>query len=106
MLPTNSASIGTITFLSSGQLDPQNTPFVNDGMQVSLYHVPNPAPGQHYYAWAWVQTNTIFLGALQNQQGNATLSYIDSQHRNLLAYVSSFLVTEQPLGSITNSAIT
>jgi eukaryotic-like serine/threonine-protein kinase len=86
-----SASIGSVTFLSSNQ-------FVNNGMQVHLSHVPNPSPGQRYYAWAQNATgtaNTIFLGALQSRQGNATLLYFDSQHRNLLAYVSSFLVTEQ-----------
>jgi len=60
--------------------------------------VPNPAPGQRYYAWGQDHIGAasfIFLGAMQDQQGNATLSYVDSQHRNLLAYVGSFLVTEQ-----------
>ena len=99
----SSASIGTITFLSSGQLDSQNTPFMNDGLQIHLYHVPAPASGQRYYAWAQDYpdtTHTIFLGALQNQHGNALLSYTDSLHSNLLAQMSKFLITEQPLSSL------
>jgi serine/threonine protein kinase len=92
------ASVGDATFLSSGQLNSQNTAFINDGIQVHLSHVPNPAPGYRYYAWLQDHTGattSIFLGALQDHQGNVTLSYIDSQHRNLLAYVGSFLITEQ-----------
>jgi eukaryotic-like serine/threonine-protein kinase len=100
--PISSASIGAITFLNSGQLDSQNTPFMNDELQIHLYHVPDPASGQRYYAWTQDYpdtTHTIFLGALQNQHGNAMLAYTDSMHRNLLAQMSSFLVTEQPLNS-------
>ena len=101
--PISSASIGSATFLNSGQLNSQNIAFMNDGMQVHLSHVPNPAPGQRYYAWIQNQAKTItsiFLGALQDYQGNATLSYIDTQHRNLLAYVSNFLVTEQSASTV------
>jgi serine/threonine protein kinase len=103
-MPTiSSTSVGTITFLSSGQLDSQNTPFMNDGLQIHLYHILDPAPGQRYYAWAQDYpdtTHTILLGALQNQHGNATLAYTDSLHRNLLAQMSKFLITEQPLSGI------
>jgi eukaryotic-like serine/threonine-protein kinase len=99
--PISTTSIGTITFLSSGQLDAQNIPFTNDELQIHLYHIP--ASGQRYYAWAQNYpgaTETLFLGALQDQHGNAVLSYTDSLHHNLLAQMSSFLITEQALSSI------
>ena len=96
----NAASVGTITFLNSGRLDAQNTPFMDDGLQIHLSHVPDPAPGQRYYAWAQDSTtHATFLGALQNQHANALLSYTDSLHRNLLAQVNNFLITEQPLSN-------
>ncbi|MBA2679255.1 MAG: hypothetical protein H0U76_12765, partial [Ktedonobacteraceae bacterium] len=96
-------SVGTITFLNSGQLDAQNIPLINDVLQIHLSHIPVPSPGQRYYAWAQNYPGThdmLFLGALQDQQDNAVLSYTDSLHRDLLAQMSNFLVTEQPLNSI------
>jgi len=98
MMPASSASVGSATFFSSGQLDGQNIPFMNDGVQIRLYHISDPTPRHRYYAWLQnppIETASIFLGALTIAQGSATLSYTDSQHRDLLAQMSRFLVTEQ-----------
>lgn len=95
-------AVGTVYFLSSGQVNPLNSQGIDDELQVSLHNVPNPPSSKSYYAWlssvpltgegAWVP-----LGTLQISQGNAQLPspYNDPQHANLLLNASSFLVTEE-----------
>ncbi len=90
--------VGTAGFVSSGQFT-NGVPGINDGVQVRLQNVPNPAPGNQYYAWLednHVETQSVYLGILKVNQGIATLVYSDSQHRDLLAMMNKFLVTEEP----------
>ncbi len=96
---SSSAIVGTAAFVSSGQLNANGMPGRNDGIQVRLQNVPPPAPGNQYFAWlqdSQVETVSTYLGALKVNQGIATLSYSDSQHRDLLASMGNFLVTEEP----------
>ncbi len=96
---TSSTIIGTAAFVSSGVLNADGTPSRNDGILVHLQNVPPPAPGNQYYAWLQdnqVETVSTYLGVLKVNQGVATLSYTDSQHRDLLASMGNFLVTEEP----------
>lgn len=90
--------VGTVSFSSSSQLDNNGAAVINDSVQVSLLHVVDPAPGNHYYAWLQdnqVETASVYLGILKVDRGVATLSYTDAQHRDLLAQMSHFLVTEE-----------
>jgi hypothetical protein len=43
--------VGDVVFLNSGQLNAQNSQGVDDEMQIDLHNIPNPAPGESYYAW-------------------------------------------------------
>lgn len=96
----NTSFVGHASFTSSRrQLNNQGLQSINDGIQISLRNIPNPAPGNSYYAWlenSNVETTSILLGKLSLNQGVASLSYTDSQNRNLLSFVSNFLITEQP----------
>lgn len=95
---TSSAIVGTAAFVSSGQLDANGMVGRNDGIQVRLQNVLPPAPGNQYYAWlqdSQVETVSTYLGTLKVNQGSATLSYSDTQHRDLLASMGNFLVTEE-----------
>ncbi len=63
-----------------------------------LQHIPAPTLGNNYYAWLQdnqVETASVYLGVLKVDRGEATLSYSDAQHRDLLAQMSHFLVTEE-----------
>ncbi len=65
---------------------------------VHLHHVSDPSAGNNYYAWLQdnqVETASVYLGILKVTNGDATLSYTDAQHRDLLAQMSHFLVTEE-----------
>lgn len=98
--------VGQASFISSGQLTAQNTPASNDGIQVRLEHVANPSSGHRYYAWLQnnaTETTSILLGALTINNGVATLSYTDTQHRDLLTIMSNFLVTEESAGVTPNN---
>jgi eukaryotic-like serine/threonine-protein kinase len=94
--------VGSVYFLSSGQVNPQNTQGVDDEVQVNLHNIPNPAPGKTYYAWLrsvslQAEGPWISMGTLRVTQGNAQLSsiYQDPGHANLLSDVRSFLVSEE-----------
>ena len=95
-------TLGEVYFLNSGQLNLLNSQGVDDRLQIDLHHIPNPAPGQSYYAWlsnvaVGAEGQSILLGTLNVSQGNAQLSipYQDPQYANLLLNASSFLVTEE-----------
>jgi len=95
---SSTSIVGHAAFTSSQQLNSQGVPGINDGMQIQLQNIPAPASGNSYYAWLQdnqTETQSIFLGALALNQGVATLSYADSQHRDLLTTMNSFLVTEE-----------
>ena len=90
--------VGHAAFTSSQQLNSQDVPGINDGMQVQLQNIPAPASGNSYYAWLQdnqTEATSILLGPLTINQGVATLTYMDGQHRDLLTMMSSFLVTEE-----------
>ncbi len=99
--PAANSMVGSVIFLSSEQLNNQNSQGVDDEVQVNLHNIPNPAPGESYYAWLKsapinVEGSWILLGTLQVNHGSAQLTsiYQDPQHANLLISASSFLVTE------------
>ena len=95
---TSATIVGTATFVSSGVLNADGVPSRNDGILVHLQNVLPPAPGNQYYAWLQdnqVETVSTYLGILKVNQGVATLSYTDSQPRDLLASMGTFLVTEE-----------
>ncbi|GHP00908.1 hypothetical protein KSF_109550 [Reticulibacter mediterranei] len=86
---------GTLSFSSSGQLDPTSSKGLNDIVTLSLSR-NQLAPGMSAYAWLLSDKTQdgippILLGTLQGTQ----LTYQDQQHRNLLASYSRLLVTEQ-----------
>ena len=94
--------VGDVVFLNSGQLNAQNSQGVDDEVQIDLHNIPNPAPGESYYAWlknaALENEGTwVLLGTLSVHQGNAQLPspYQDQRHSDLLLNASSFLVTEE-----------
>ena len=93
-----SGIVGTAAFFSSSQLDNQGASSINDSILVHLHHVPDPSSGNNYYAWLQnnqVETASVYLGILKVTNGDATLSFTDAQHRDLLAQMSHFLVTEE-----------
>ncbi len=100
--PPPPTAVGDVIFLSSEQLNAQNSQGVDDEVQVNLHNIPNPAPSQSYYAWlkdAPIKDEGPFtlLGILHVNQGNAQLPspYLAPQHADLLLDASSFLVTQE-----------
>jgi eukaryotic-like serine/threonine-protein kinase len=90
--------VGHAVFTSSHQFTAQGTA-INDGIQVNLQNIPVPASGNSYYAWLQNgerETQSIYLGPLNVNNGAATLTYTDQNHRDLLAIMGNFLVTEEP----------
>ncbi|HZS76170.1 MAG TPA: protein kinase [Ktedonobacteraceae bacterium] len=93
--------IGNAFFLSSGKQSFNNPPGNNDEFQIDLQNTPGPSSGKSYYAWLLPDKNQsesppVFLGTLTINRGKAHLFYPgDSQHTNLLAITSRFLVTEE-----------
>lgn len=92
---------GHAFFISSGQVSETSSEGITDELQVDLYNVPPPAPGKSYYGWLEPDTiNTmgapILLGKLAVNHGEIHYLYPgDTQHTNLLAITSRFLVTEE-----------
>ncbi|MBV9230994.1 MAG: hypothetical protein JOZ18_16920, partial [Chloroflexi bacterium] len=102
----NANVVGVASFFSSGELNNQNVPSINDGMEIHLQNIPAPAPGNRYYAWLQdnqTETVSIALGPLTVNQGIVSLTYMDSQHRDMLAMTSNFLITEEPANVIPNN---
>lgn len=99
---TAPASVGQALFVSSGQLNMTTNQGSMDQLQINLQHIPNPASSQSYYAWLLpdiknVEAPDILLGKLSVNQGAIHFFYKgDSQHTNLLAITSRFLITEEP----------
>lgn len=99
--PVAPAAVGRIAFLSSGQLSENSSQGIADQVLIDLHNLPNPAPQKSYYAWLLgdkqqSDAQTIFLGALQLNNGAAHLLYPgDASHTNLLQITSRFLVTEE-----------
>lgn len=97
-LPT--ASVGRLTFLSSGQLNPTSSTGSNDILSLDLAGLTGPHQGMSYFAWLLADKTQdakppILLGKLSVVGGNAQLSYQEPQHRDMLVAYSRLLVTEQ-----------
>jgi hypothetical protein len=99
--PANKDTIvGHAFFLSSQQVNSDNSQGVNDELLIDLHSIPDPAPGKAYYGWllgdeSLSEPPVIPLGQLPINHGTVSMLYSDKQHANLLLYESRFLVTEQ-----------
>lgn len=96
----NNQAIGSVSFVSSGQISEQNNNGENDGVVINLQNLQPPASGNAYYAWLLpdlknVEGNPMALGRLNVTNGRANLQYFDPSHINLLAITSRFLITEE-----------
>ncbi|HEX7737997.1 MAG TPA: hypothetical protein VF458_24340 [Ktedonobacteraceae bacterium] len=104
--PTAPRPVGSITFLSSEQLNENTSQGIDDQVQISLHSLGMSAPGKSYYAWLLGDANqseaqSILLGKLSVSNGSASLFYAgDALHTNLLQLTSRFLVTEED-GAVT-----
>jgi hypothetical protein len=100
--------VGQAFFVSSGQVNLTTNQGSNDEFQINLQHIPDPTSGNSYYAWllpdkSQVEAAPILLGKVPVNNGSIHFSYSgDSQHTNLLATTSQFLITEES-ASITPS---
>lgn len=91
-------NVGQLSFNSSQQLDVYGAQGFNDKVQLHLTNLSDPAPGNRYYAWlrgGKAETAAILLGALTINQGQSSLAYADTQHRDLLASMDEMLITEE-----------
>jgi hypothetical protein len=94
-------SVGQLSFGSSGQLDPISRTGLNDLVTLSLDHLPALAPGTHDTAWLLPDAQhsgmqPLLLGTLLVARGEAHLSYVEPDHRNLLLIYSGVCITEAP----------
>lgn len=98
---STSTVFGQAYFVSSGKMNQQAIPFSNDEFQIDLSNIPNPQPGKSYYAWLQPDNlqgdmATLLLGRLPVNHGSVHFPYTgNSQHANLLATYSRFLITEE-----------
>lgn len=94
-------TVGSITFLSSEQLNETSNQGIDDQVQITLHNLGQPASGKSYYAWLLgdadlAESQSILLGKLNVANGNVSLFYPgDAEHTNLLAIGSRFLITEE-----------
>jgi eukaryotic-like serine/threonine-protein kinase len=95
---------GQAFFVSSGQLNANGYPGVNDELQVNLRTVPDPPAGMSYYAWLLRDitqpvSTPILLGKLFVNHSEVHFLYRgDQQHTDLLAITSRVLITEEDAG--------
>ena len=95
------ASVGSAYFVSSGQVNETTNQGANDEFQINLHNIANPQSGKSYYAWlmadnSQVEGATLLLGKLSVNNGNINYLYSgDTQHTNLLAMYSRFLITQE-----------
>src|SRR5579875_3048318 len=98
---TTSTSVGQAIFMSTGQLNETTNEGSNDELQITLHNIPAPPPNTSYYAWllpdlSQSEEPPVFLGALTVNHGNIDYLYKgDSNHTNLLAITSRFVITEE-----------
>jgi len=92
---------GQAFFVSSGQLNANGYPGMNDELQVNLYNIPDPPAGMSYYAWLLRDitqpvSTPILLGKLFVNHSEVHFLYRgDQQHTDLLAITSRILLTEE-----------
>jgi hypothetical protein len=95
------APVGQAFFMSSGQVSLDGNQGANDEVQVNLIGIPMPPTGKSYFGWLLPDLNQseapdILLGKLPVSHGAVHFLYTgDSQHTNLLAMTSRFLVTAE-----------
>jgi serine/threonine protein kinase len=100
-MPTISNVVGSVRFVSSGQLYNNNNLGINDEVQINLHHLAAPPHLKAYYAWLLgdeKESPPLLLDtkALPFNQGNVQWLFPgDSQQANLLATYSRFLITEE-----------
>jgi serine/threonine protein kinase len=98
--------VGDVFFVSSGHLEKSDSQGIEDEVQIDLHGIPDPAPGNEYYAWlldsnAQNLTRAIPLGSLTIDQGKVSVLHKhDQQYTNLLAKSSGFLITEENANQI------
>lgn len=98
--PVASTATGHAFFLNSGQLNENTTQGINDELQIDIANLPDPAPGKSYYAWLLGDSSQseeapLLLGRLTVEHGSVHFLYAgNSQHANLLAVASRFLLNE------------
>jgi len=92
---------GQAFFASSGLLGSKNSSQgTTDELQVNLQGIPDPHPGESYYAWLLGNNQIVipatFLGTLVANRGQVHFSFQGTaQHDNLLVNYSRFLITEE-----------
>ena len=95
--------VGHAFFISSGlnSTNPESSQGITDKLQINLQKISPPQPGKSYYAWLLnsktSELKPIILGKLTvNSDGTASLTYPgDTQHTDLLASNTRFLITEE-----------
>jgi hypothetical protein len=92
--------VGSVYFVNSGQLNPDNSQGINDELLIDLHHLSAPQPGNAYYGWLLgdkTQNESVTpLGLLPVNHGDVSLLYqSNQQHSNLLTNRSRFLITEE-----------
>ena len=93
--------VGQAVFVSSGKINEITNQGSNDELQINLHNIPDPQAGTAYFAWLLPDKNQteaapILLGKLKVNSGNILFFYSgDSNHTNLLAITSQFLITEE-----------
>jgi transcriptional regulator with XRE-family HTH domain len=95
-----SASIGSLSFLSSEQVTDASNQGSADEVNLQLQLLRSPSPGKSYYAWLLPDEGrpedaVFLLGALKLHGSSGQLFYNDPEHTNLLAVTSRLLVTEE-----------
>lgn len=95
------ASVGEVNFTSSGQLSLEGNQGANDEVQINLTGIAAPPTGKSYFGWllpdlSQSEAPDVFLGKLPVTNGAIHFLYQgDSQHTNLLATTSRFLITAE-----------
>ena len=97
---TQPTLLGHAFFVSSGLLSSKSSnQGITDELQINLQNLPDPQPGNRYYAWLLndhqINLPAVALGSLPLNHGQVTMTYSDPQHNNLLASYSRFLITEE-----------
>jgi serine/threonine protein kinase len=98
--PAQEQVAGHAYFVSSGLLSLNSSQGITDEMQIHLQGIPDPQPGNSYYAWLLTDKTASYvptlLGKLQVSRGIVDFAFPGtSQHLDLLAINSRFLITEE-----------
>jgi serine/threonine protein kinase len=97
-------TVGQAFFVSSGKRNETTNQGSNDELQIDLHNISNPPSGTAYYAWllpdqSQSEAAPFFLGQLAVNNGTVHFLYkSNSDHTNLMATNSRFLITEENAG--------